>query len=249
MTPDVHGAPTTGDAFGAMLHDCWAGGGAGSGVRELLERDDGQLYHSDAGLYFTAAASWPDVDQELLRRVRGTVLDIGCGGGRTMAELQARGHEVLGVDPSPGAVRLCTGRGLRAVEATAADLGAVDGEFDTLVLTGNGLGFLESREQAPRVLKELARVARPGAALLGTTFDPARLTAPTETDYRARNVAAGRLPGQWRIRVRYAGLATDWFRYAFLSPDDLAELTAGSPWRIEEIHSGDFHYLAHLVLD
>ncbi|MFJ6140241.1 class I SAM-dependent methyltransferase [Kitasatospora sp. NPDC092286] len=244
MTTRPHETPTTGDAFGALVRDCWEHGG----VQEVLERDDGRLYRSPASMYFSTADAWPDVDRELLRRVRGPVLDIGCGAGRTLAELRARGHEALGVDPSPGAVRLCLDRGLPAVRGTAADLGPVDGRFDTIVMTGNGLGFLESREQAPRVLSELARVATAGASLLGTTFDPARLTTPAENRYREHNAARGRLPGQWRIRVHHAGLATEWFDYAFLSPAELEELVTGSPWRVHEIHHGDFHYLAHLVL-
>ncbi|MER7850308.1 class I SAM-dependent methyltransferase [Kitasatospora sp. NPDC096077] len=243
MTSDLSTTPKPGDAFGAMLRDCWESGG----VRETLERDDGQVYTSAAAQYFAAADAWPDVDRELLRRVHGKVLDIGCGAGRTLAELQAHGHRVLGIDPSPGAVSLCLERGLPAIQATAADLTPVTGLFDSVVMTGNGLGFLESSEQAPRVLAELARVTGPGASLLGTTFDPARLTAPAEVRYREHNTAQGRLPGQWRIRVRHHDLATDWFTYAFLSPGDLERLTTGTPWRVEEIRAGDFHYLAHLV--
>ena len=38
---------------------------------------------------------------ELLPPPRGTTLDIGCGEGRVGAELEARGHRVLGVEQSP----------------------------------------------------------------------------------------------------------------------------------------------------
>ncbi len=235
---------TTGDAFGAMLHACWRDGDA----QEILERDDGQIYYSRAAAYFARPDTWPDVDRELLDRVHGAVLDIGCGAGRTLAELQARGHPVLGVDPSPGAVELCHQRGLPATCGTAAEPGELRDRFDTIVLTGNGLGFLESRDQAPRVLRALAEVAAPGASLLGTSFDPARLSSAPEHRYQERNLAAGRLPGQWTIRVRHADLVTEWFDYVFLSAENLEELTRGTPWRVHRIHHGDFHYLAHLVL-
>src|ERR687884_2135564 len=38
---------------------------------------------------------------ELLPPPRGTTLDIGCGEGRVGAELERRGHRVLGVELSP----------------------------------------------------------------------------------------------------------------------------------------------------
>lgn len=249
--------PRVGDAFGEMLLDCWqAGAGLGT-TAEVLERDDGRMVRADAGNYFTPPAEWADVERDLPGRVRGRVLDVGCGGGRVADVLQSRGHPVLGIDPSPGAVRLCTERGLSAVRASAGDVATLKGTcdtfdafgtFDTIIMMGNGFGLLESRQRAAAVLSELAAVAEPGASLFGTSFDPDDLTDPHEIAYRQRNVSRGRMPGQWRIRVRRGDMVTEWFDYLFLSVDELAVLVTGTPWTLRETWCGQTLYLARLEL-
>ncbi|MYT38652.1 methyltransferase domain-containing protein [Streptomyces sp. SID8356] len=238
--------PVPGDAFGDLLRECWAAGGGLRTVREVLERDDGLLVHADAGNYFTPVEMWPDVDRELLNRVRGPVLDVGCGAGRVLHALRERGVEALGIDTSPGAVRMCRDRGLRAEQASVDDLGSLTETFDTIIMTGNGLGLLQSRERGPAVLRELARVANPGAVILGTSIDPVHLGGP-EDPYRRRQASRGLLPGQWRMRVRHGDSATEWFDYVFLSVDDLSELVAASPWTVRGIHQGASTYLAELA--
>src|SRR5919199_1274804 len=56
---------------------------------------------------------------ELLPPPRGVTLDIGCGEGRLRAELEARGHQVLGVELSPTLAARARGRH-EVVEADAA---------------------------------------------------------------------------------------------------------------------------------
>jgi hypothetical protein len=46
--------------------------------------------------------------------------------------------------------------------------------------------------------------------------------------------------------VRYRMLATPWFDYLFLSPEELERLVTGTGWRVANIHAGDVQYLAVL---
>jgi SAM-dependent methyltransferase len=236
-----------GDAFGRLLRDCWTLGGRLNTTREVLEREDGRLIYSDAGHYYTPVEKWPDVDRELLRRVRGPVLDVGCGGGRVLHALKERRIPALGIDTSPGAVHLCKERELRAEHADVSDLSGLTDRFDTIVMTGNGLGLLQSREQGPAVLRELSRVANPGAIILGISTDPSRLSSPDDA-YSRLNADRGRLPGQWRMRVRHGDTATEWFDFVFLTVDELADLASDSPWILRDIYQGSFSYLAELAL-
>ena len=86
-------------------------------------------------------------DQRLLRDLRGPVLDVGCGPGRHLHALAARGVFALGVDLSPAAVELATGRGARAVVASIFDELPGSGRWrSALLLDGNiGIGGAPAR--------------------------------------------------------------------------------------------------------
>jgi len=104
------------------------------------------------------------------------ILDAGCGSGANLRRY-ARIGEAQGVDPSPEAVRLCRERGLDAVQrAGLEDLPHEDGSFDLIAATD----VLEHVAAEQRALRELWRVAAPGAALLLTV--PAYTWLWTEED-------------------------------------------------------------------
>ena len=93
----------------------------------------------------------------------GRVLDAGMGGGRLVAELDARGWTATGVDTSPLMVELARQRlphlADRLLEADLAALPFPDASFDAAVVTG----ALEYVDELDRGLGEVARVLRPGA--------------------------------------------------------------------------------------
>jgi hypothetical protein len=77
-------------------------------------------------------------------------------------------------------------------------------------------------------------MATPGAILAGTCLDPLQTADPAHLGHHERNRAAGRMPGQLRIRVRYRNLATDWWDYLFMSLEELGSLVEPTAWRIDE---------------
>src|SRR5918998_6562620 len=97
------------DAYGQML---LAALEAGPQV-EIVERDDGFITASVMGteLYLAPFRRWPVHHRQAMRLVRGRVLDVGGGAGRVALHLQERGHEVVSIDVSPGAVEVCRRRG------------------------------------------------------------------------------------------------------------------------------------------
>src|SRR5687768_4463205 len=108
---------TNNDAYGAFLlahHE------AGEPSAELIERDDGFIdFGSRPGLYFSEYDSWSDAERDLLGLADGPVLDIGCGAGRHSLYLQGKGLRVIGIDNSPGAIRVSKLRGLRNARVLA----------------------------------------------------------------------------------------------------------------------------------
>jgi len=104
--------------------------------------------------------------------VRGRVLDAGCGGGGMPLSLAEEASMVVGIDPAPrfqqAGVTLGRERGVRNLAFAQADglfLPFRDGTFD-LVLSH---AVLEHVPDAPRYLRECARVLAPGGHLFLST--------------------------------------------------------------------------------
>ena len=247
MTGDLR-EPATGDAFGAMLARCWAGGVVPGIAYEVVERDDGFVAVGDAVRYFAGPAGWTYADRWACERVAGRILDVGCGAGRHALHLTRGGHEVLGVDASPGAVDVATRRGVTAQAGTAERLPPDVGTFGTILLLGNNLGLLGGVEHARTVLTELAAAAGTGGRLLGTGLDPYRTTDAATLAYHRWNRERGRLAGQVRMRVREGRLATEWFDYLFASPAELADILRPTPWRLHHLYRAGPTYAVHLTL-
>jgi SAM-dependent methyltransferase len=83
-----------------------------------------------------------EVDERVLERVAGPVLDVGCGPGRHIHALAGRGVLALGVDVSPTAVRLARSRGVRVLERSIfARIPGTGSWCSALLLDGNiGIG-------------------------------------------------------------------------------------------------------------
>lgn len=92
------------------------------------------------------------------------VLDAGCGTGRNLVEFGTLG-DAAGVDPSADAVAFCHRRGLDSVRLGGLEALPFDsGDFDLLLASD----VLEHVEDDRGALRELHRVAAPGASLVIT---------------------------------------------------------------------------------
>jgi SAM-dependent methyltransferase len=246
--------PAIGDVFGELVRDAYAvrtgigprplaGGRVPRPVIEIIERDDGLINGAPADHYLAEPAEWQPHDHRALRLVRGAVLDIGAGAGRTALELQRRGMAVTGLDTSAGAIEVARKRGLRDTVLNTVDAYAGSAaRYDTFLLLGNNLGLIEGPERAPAFLGALAELARPGARIIAQGTDPYGTTDPVHVDYHQRNRDRGRLGGQLRLRLRYRRLATAWFDYLNCSVAELEELLTGTRWRLKSVDADDRPY-------
>ena len=103
---------------------------------------------------------------EILPASRGLTLEIGCGEGRIVREMAARGHRVVGLDASASLVRAA-----RAEDPASAyvcgdgtRLPFVDGAFDA-VIAYNALQTMSASGDMARAVREAGRVVRAGGAL------------------------------------------------------------------------------------
>ena len=142
-------------------------------------------------------------DRAVLAHARPPVLDIGCGPGRHIAALAAAGHDGLGLDLSPVAVRLARARGAEAIlRSVFADVPRAGTWGTALLLDGNmGIGG------APKALLARARaLVAPGGVVLVETGPPA---APT------RRV---------RVRLETHAAISPWFGWATVGAGGIARL-------------------------
>lgn len=128
-------------------------------------------------------------------------LDAGCGSGRTLDDL-ARYGPVAGVDASSTAVERARGRGHADVHvAPVEELPFQDARFDLITC----LDVIEHTPDDRRTLRELLRVARPGAHLVVTVpAYPALWSSHDERNlhhrrYRRAGLQAAAVAAGWTV--------------------------------------------------
>ncbi|AOR36468.1 methyltransferase type 11 [Streptomyces fodineus] len=139
----------------------------------FLRRTDGWLLPLEVERWCARADA---VDRAVLDRCEGAVLDVGCGPGRLVAELAARGRTVLGIDVSEAAVDHTIGLGGQALRRSVFEPLPGEGRWDTVLLMDGNIGI----GGEPAVLLErVAALLRPGGLLIAETV-------PGHVDERAR---------------------------------------------------------------
>ena len=122
------------------------------------------------------------------------VLDVATGTGAVAAELLRHGCTVVGLDQSAGMLAVARerlGGRVELVEASAESLPFEDAEFDALTFTY----LLRYVDEPGAVLRELARVVRPGGTIASLEFGVPRGLARPAWEFwtRVGLPVAGRL--------------------------------------------------------
>lgn len=204
---------------------------------EIIERDDRFIdTGSEAGLYFLNYKQWSPLERRVIKLAKGRILDIGCGAGRHSLYLQQKGFDVIGIDISPGAVKVCKLRGVK--KAIVRPISDVDkfklNSFDTILMLGNNFGLFGSAKRAKLLLKKLYRITSPEAQIIAGTRNPYKTSDPNHLQYHKLNKKRGRMPGQIRMRVRFAKTVGAWFDYLFVSPKEMEAILSDTDWRVEK---------------
>jgi len=230
------------DAFGKMI---WAYYN-GKEVFEIVERDDGYVDAISPRGYFSDYEDWPLIEQKAMQFVKERVLDIGCGAGRHLLHLQKKGFDVLGIDTSPLAVKICKLRGAKKAKVTSIEDAAFKPKsFDTIIMMGNNFGLFGSFKKARKLLKKFHKMTSDNALIIADTRNPYKTDNPAHLEYHRSNKQKGRMGGQVRIRVRFGKYATEWFDYLMVSKEEMETILDGTGWKVKQFaNSGNSQYIA-----
>jgi SAM-dependent methyltransferase len=170
---------------------------------DALHRGGPLLCRDDAGRVLRLPlARWlgpaGEVDERVLERAVGPVLDVGCGPGRHVHALARRGVLALGVDVSPVAVRLARARGAAAIEGSIFD--RIPGTWGSALLLDGNIG-IGGRPEA--LLGRVAELLAPGGLILAELEPP------------------GSGERALRLRLEGGGEAGEWFAWARVAVDAL----------------------------
>jgi len=115
------------------------------------------------------------VELEENRKIRGKVLDSGCGSGRNAIYLASKGYSVVGIDISETAIKKAkqkaAGQGIKTVEflcQNVVELSGHDNEFDTVV--DIGLFHSLDGDDPSKYTEALHKACKPNAVVFLRTF-------------------------------------------------------------------------------
>ena len=214
------------DAFGRMVLDFHRDDLT---ERPRYRRDDDDVTEAHLAGYFEPPSAWHPIERDLFSAVTGRVLDAGCGVGRHTLALEERGHSVLAVDRSPGAVAVAHERGV--THPVVGDLRRPPSEgFDTVVALGKQLGLGSSLADLRTTLTELAAVTRPGGCLVADMDTLDRADPETDAAHLVWPGVAYRT-----FRVEYDGLAGPWTDLLLVTPSRFRAAASKTPWTVDAL--------------
>jgi len=169
----------------------------GKEAYEIVERDDGYVGLSSGALaYFQDFKSWPKHQKQAIKFAKGKILDIGVGAGRVSLYLQRKGLDVVAIDNSPLAIKVCKKRGVKKAKVMSID--EVDkfkpSSFDTIIMYGNNFGLFGSFKKAKKLLKTFYRITSKNALIITESNDPYKTDKAIHLQYHKFNKKEAECP-------------------------------------------------------
>jgi SAM-dependent methyltransferase len=229
------------DAFGQLLWAYYQG----KEVFGVLERSDGYISVVLPKTFFSEYEDWALHQRKAMEFVKGRVLDIGCGAGRHSLYLQKKGFDVLGIDVSPLAVKVCRLRGLKKAKVMSIEKAKFrPSSFESIVMMGNNFSLFGSFKKARRLLKKLHSITSEDALIIAETRNPYKTDNPSYLEYYEFNSRRGRMSGQLRNRIRFERYIGKWFDWLMVSKEEMLEILNEIGWKVKEfIDSEDSQYI------
>jgi SAM-dependent methyltransferase len=165
-----------------------------------------EIEHADGSRRLLPVEGWlreSPSDNSILDRCQGPTLDIGSGPGRLTVALAERGIPTLGIDITPYAVDLARSCGALVMLRDVFGRVPGTGRWMTALLADGNIGI--GGDPAALLRRAAELLAPEGRALVELE--------PPGSPFRREHV-----------RLRYAGLASAWFPWAFVGADHIEDV-------------------------
>jgi SAM-dependent methyltransferase len=231
-------------SYGLALSDYMQGNKEAS---ILICRDDGFKAELPAKAFFKSPEEFSVIENKALALCKGSVLDVGGGGGSISLYLQSKGFEVNSIDICPDAVKIMRRRGVKNVEL--ADIFQLeDKKFDTVLMMGNGIGMVETVKGLELFLNKVSYLLKQGGQLIFDSLDVTKTDIPEHLNYQQSNKDAGRYFGEIRMKFCYGDNEGPYFSWLQVDPETLAECALKTGWGCKIVfQQEDGEYLGRLT--
>jgi len=209
----------------SALHIYGEGLRAGAGGAPLVRLRDGALFPLAVDRYLRPA---DEIDERLLDDMAGPVLDVGCGPGRLLHALTARGVFALGVDLSPVAVELAVGGGGRAIVGDIFDDLPGGGTWRSALLLDGNIGIGGS---PVRLLERVQALLGNGGVLVVELEAPGAPTGATEA------------------RLEHGTRTSAWFRWARVAAGDFDPIAQAGGFTVDDLWTMEDRWFARCRRD
>ena len=154
------------------------------------------------------------------------ILEVGCGGGLICEQLAQRGAEMVGIDPSQGALDTAVahaqerglGQHIHYQQGYAEALPFADGSFSAIVC----FDVLEHVRDLKATIEEIARVLAPGGVFVFDTINRTLMARAILIWYGENFPSGGLKPGIHNY-------------HAFIKPVELQNLISANGLQVQEL--------------
>ena len=202
MYTDIHGKAILDHYLGNKNHPLY------------LHSSLGHIEELPVDVFINEALEFNALEQTAMENCQGSVLDIGAAAGSHALYLQSVGTDITALDISPGCADVMKRRGVRKIEQE--DFWEFQGQFDTLLLLMNGLGFIGRLYKLNPFLSRCKELLRKGGQIILDSADISYAYKSLPNDNE-------RYYGEISYRYEYKGESGESFQWLYLDHKNLME--------------------------
>jgi SAM-dependent methyltransferase len=198
-------------------------------ARALAGQARPEIEHADGRRTPLAVDDWlhdTPGDHSVLDRCHGPTLDVGSGPGRLTIALSERGVPALGIDITPYAVQVARSAGALALLRDVFGQVPGTGRWVTVLLADGNIGI---GGDPVALLRRVAELLSPGGQAIVEVLPP------------------GSESRKEQVRLRHADTVTDWFPWAYVGADQIAEVADSAGLELDDTWEAEGRWFAALT--